>query len=148
MILTPIRHNIMTTCLMLCWSPFCCQNCPDPSKHGLRLAPEGVLWYLAPRRHQQILLSLVRCEVGAPWIRTPGSSSYRCSAGLRYGEFGGQVNTSNSLLCSSNHSWTVFRFVARRIILLKEATASQRVLFPWKGVPGQQQCSGRWYVGK
>ena len=33
--LTPIRHNIMTTCLMLCWSPFCFQNSPDLKRHGL-----------------------------------------------------------------------------------------------------------------
>ncbi|KAK3569395.1 hypothetical protein QTP86_027811 [Hemibagrus guttatus] len=28
---SPIMHNIMTTCLILCWSPFCCQNSPDLS---------------------------------------------------------------------------------------------------------------------
>lgn len=32
---SPIRHNIMTTCLILCFSPFCCQNSPDSLKHGL-----------------------------------------------------------------------------------------------------------------
>ena len=31
------------------------------------------------------------------------STSNRCSVWLRSGVFGGQVNTSNSLLCSSNH---------------------------------------------
>ncbi len=36
------------------------------------------------------------------------NTSYRYSIGLRSGEFGGQVNTSNLLLCSSNHSWTIF----------------------------------------
>ena len=33
--LTLIRQNIMTTCLILCWSPFCSQNTPDASRHGL-----------------------------------------------------------------------------------------------------------------
>ena len=35
------------------------------------------------------------------------STSHRCLIGLRSGEFGGQVNISNSLVCSSNHSWTI-----------------------------------------
>ena len=39
------------------------------------------------------------------------STSHRCSIGLRSGEFGGQVNTSNLLLCSSNHSWNMFVFL-------------------------------------
>lgn len=36
----------------------------------------------------------------------------RCSIGLRSGEFGEQVNTSNSPFSSSNHSWPIFFFVA------------------------------------
>lgn len=32
----------------------CCQNRPDPSSHGLRQTPEGLLWYLAPGCEQQI----------------------------------------------------------------------------------------------
>ena len=32
---TPIRLNIMKTCLTLFWSPFCCQNSPNPWRHGL-----------------------------------------------------------------------------------------------------------------
>ena len=36
------------------------------------------------------------------------STSHRCSIGLRSEEFGGQVNTVNWSLCSSNHSWTSF----------------------------------------
>ncbi len=48
----PIRHNIMTTFLILCWSSFCCQNSLDPSRHGLHYTPEGP----------------VSCEVGPPWV--------------------------------------------------------------------------------
>ena len=36
------------------------------------------------------------------------STSHRCSIGLRSEESGGQINTLNSSLCSSNHSWTIF----------------------------------------
>lgn len=46
---TPIRHNFMTTCQILCWSAFCCQNSPDRSRRGLHYTPEGMLCYLAPR---------------------------------------------------------------------------------------------------
>lgn len=35
-------------------------------------------------------------------------TSHICSIGLRSWEFGGQVNTLNSWLCSLNHSWTIF----------------------------------------
>jgi len=57
---------------------------------------------------------------GASMGRTCLSNTpHRCSIALRSGEFGGQVNTLKSSLCSSNH----FCSVAGRIILLKEATA-------------------------
>lgn len=42
----PIKHIIMTTCLIL---PLCCHNSPDLSdllRHGLNYTPEGVLLYL------------------------------------------------------------------------------------------------------
>lgn len=32
---TQINHNIMTTSRILCWSSFCSQNGPDPSRPGL-----------------------------------------------------------------------------------------------------------------
>uniref|UniRef100_A0A669CRB0 Kinesin family member 21B n=1 Tax=Oreochromis niloticus TaxID=8128 RepID=A0A669CRB0_ORENI len=32
---TSIRHNVMTTCLILCWFPFYCQNSSDLSRHKL-----------------------------------------------------------------------------------------------------------------
>ena len=51
------------------------------------------------------------------------NTSHRSSTGLRSGEFGGQVNTSNSLLCSSNHL-DHFCFVPWHIILLREAQPS------------------------
>lgn len=31
-----IRHNVTTTCLILCRPPFRCQNSPEPSRHGRR----------------------------------------------------------------------------------------------------------------
>lgn len=37
-------------------------------------------------------------------------------------KIGSQVNTSKSLLCSSNHSRAMFCLLAERIILLEEAT--------------------------
>lgn len=70
--------------------------------------PEGVLWYLYQ-------------DVEASMDRTCLSSTYhRCSIDLRSGEFGGQLKTSNLLLCPSNHFWTIFALW--HIILLKEAT--------------------------
>jgi len=38
----------MTTFLILCWTPFCCQNSPDPSRHGLRST-----WMAGPKVSQQ-----------------------------------------------------------------------------------------------
>lgn len=37
------------------------------------------------------------------YITSSSSTSHRCSIWLRFGQFGGQVGTSASLLCSSNH---------------------------------------------
>lgn len=48
----------MTTCRILCRSPVCCQNSPEPSRHGLHSASEGVLGYLADPSGP------VSCEVG------------------------------------------------------------------------------------
>ena len=52
-----------------------------------------------------------------------------CSILLTSGEFGGQVDKSNSLLCSSNHSWTIF---ALRHYTAERGHSHQGILFPWK----------------
>lgn len=80
---TLIGHNIMTTCLILFWSPYCCQN-----RHGKMLATDT--W------------SPVYYKVGPPWIRLVCPAHPR-DARLRSGESG----SSNSLY-SSNYSWTIF----------------------------------------
>jgi len=56
---TSIRHNIMTTFLILCWSPFCCQISPDPICTKMLAADP---------------LNPVSCKVGPPWIRLVGSA--------------------------------------------------------------------------
>ena len=50
-----MSQNIMTTCLICCWSSVCRQNSADPPRHGLDKTPEGVLRYLAPKHKQPIL---------------------------------------------------------------------------------------------
>lgn len=61
--------------------------------------------------HQDVSSRTFRsCKLwgGASMDQTCLSSiSHRWSTRLRSGQFGGQVNTLNSSLCSSNHSWTI-----------------------------------------
>ncbi|KAI5103567.1 NACHT, LRR and PYD domains-containing protein 12-like isoform X3, partial [Silurus meridionalis] len=58
-----LRHNIMTTCLILCWSPFYCQNSPDLSSinsinffSSLSYRSSSVGWY---HRDQPSLLTCI-----------------------------------------------------------------------------------------
>lgn len=72
----------------------------------------------------------VSYELGSP-------SSTDVQLGWTSGEFEDQVNTSNSLLCFSNHPWTIFAESSHRY---------QEITFLWKGVHGLQRCLGRWYT--
>lgn len=40
-----ISQNIMTTCLICCWSSLCRHSSTNPLRHCLYKTPEGVLWY-------------------------------------------------------------------------------------------------------
>lgn len=95
---TVIGHKIMTSCLNLFWSIFCCQNIPDPLRHGL---PEGVVC-------TKILatdpLSPVGCEVGSPSI---GLVCPTCPTD-DLGNLDAK-STSQTHCCSpQSHFWTIF----------------------------------------
>ena len=64
---TSVRYNMMTTCLLLCWSAFCCQNSADPLAHGLHLTwSSGFgLW---DQDVCKVPLNPVNCTIGPPWI--------------------------------------------------------------------------------
>ncbi|KAI5611469.1 NACHT, LRR and PYD domains-containing protein 12 isoform X1, partial [Silurus asotus] len=62
-----LRHNIMTTCLILCWSPFYCPNSPDLSSinsinffSSLSYRSSSVGWY---HTDQPSLLTLSGCLI-------------------------------------------------------------------------------------
>ncbi|XP_051801618.1 vascular endothelial growth factor C isoform X3 [Acanthochromis polyacanthus] len=85
---------------------------PRPSQHHLALTCQDMdstrpLKVCCGIWHQDVSRSFEACKLrgvaSMKWTCL-SSTSHRCSIGLRFGEFGGQVNTSNFLLCSSNHS--------------------------------------------
>lgn len=66
---TLIKHNSMTTCLILCWSPFNGQKSPDPSKHGL------LDHYAVVSGTNTLAADLLGCKFWPPWIRLVCDSS-------------------------------------------------------------------------
>ena len=114
-IYAPIRHNIMTTCLILCWSRWV----------RAVLVAKGVAAKTAlthqgmdSSRPLEVCFGIWHQDVSSRFFKSSklqggasvdqtclSSTSHRSSIRLRSGEFGGQVNTSN-LSCFSNHSWT------------------------------------------
>lgn len=90
---TQIRHNTVTTSLILCWSHYTrlLKMCCVSGTKMLAIDPLSPVSYAAGL--DQTCLS---------------STSHRCMIGLSLGNFWGQVNTWNSLLCSSNHFWSTF----------------------------------------
>ena len=86
------------------WPPayycVCCQNSPDPSRCRLHSTRGCTLAYST----KTLAADAARLGLhGSDWYV---QHTHRFSIGLRSGEFGGQVNIN--LLCSSNHSWTIF----------------------------------------
>jgi len=100
-----ITYHACRICRILMLVPFLLPKQPWPVKAWTPLDP----WRCAVVSGTKMLEKSCKLWGGASMDRTClFSTSHRCSFGLRSGEFGGQVNTSNSLLCSSNHSWTFF----------------------------------------
>ena len=64
-----ITHITMTTCLILCWSHFCCQKSSDPSNYRLPLESWRCAVLSVTKIFAADLLSLVSCEVWPPRIR-------------------------------------------------------------------------------
>lgn len=106
---TPISHNNKG---MSRPSLFCCQNQPNSSWVISRLD----LGPLKVSKDQTCL----------------SSTSHRCLTGWRSGKFRGQVNSSHSWLCSSNHFWTILP--SGRVHYLAE-TLSRAQGFPAEHCP-------------
>lgn len=96
--------DFSTCTLLLCWSTFCCQNTPNPPNLGPDQAPEGLLWYLAPGREQQILKGLSVTGGASTGWTCFFSTSHRCSIWWRSGEFRGQVKPVNIRYCLGNQA--------------------------------------------
>lgn len=55
----------LTTCVVLCWPPLCCQNSPEPSRHELHYVCCGN-WHQDVAMHP---FSCISCKVRLPLIR-------------------------------------------------------------------------------
>ncbi len=117
-------HNIKTTCLILCRPPLCCQNSSEASRHGLHKTTERVLWYLAPRHQQQILVSPASCvvEPRGSWIRFVGPA--QPIDGLRSGGIWRPRQHPELFVMFLKPFLNKLCSVAGCIILLKEAIPS------------------------
>ena len=120
----PYLHDHLPNIVLV---PFCCQNSPDPSRHGALKVCCGI-W------HQDVSSrSFKSCKLqgGASMDQTClSSTSHRCMIGLRSGEFGGKVNTSPLVVVLLKPFLNHFCFVAQRIILLSQQNITQSITLP------------------
>ena len=128
-IITPIRHNIMTTCLMLCWSPFAAKAA-WPVEASTR--PLKVCW------HQHI--SPVNWEVGPLWI------GLVCPAHLTDARLDWDLenleakSTPQTRGCAPQTIPEPFLLCSTVHCPADRGHSNQGILFPWKGAHGLQQC--------
>ena len=95
-------HFIRYTLLVLGWTPFCLQNCLNPSWYRFNKVLETFLREFGPYWHDSIMQLLQIL-----WIRiriSHSTTSQSCSIGLISGDCGGHLSAVNSLSCPRNQS--------------------------------------------
>ena len=86
----PIRHNIMTTCLILCWSSYYGPECSEPLGMDQR-SSQGVLWGLDQDVGSGSFGYSGLCS-GASVNPTCSTASCWCLIRMGSRKFGGQIN--------------------------------------------------------
>ena len=140
---TPIRHNIMTTCLIFWRYPLCSQNSSDLPRHRLKTS-ESDLCCLAPGHFIVHPLGPVCWGLGPSWIRPAPAHLTDALSDWDLVEFGGQqhlgpITVFLELFLSSDCN------ESGHIVLLR-GHCHWVVLLWWGGVLGPQQCLDGWCV--
>ena len=125
----PIRHNIMTICWIVCWSPCCGQNNSDLLTHGLHsMKMLCSIWHQDVTDTTADLLSPVNCDVEPLWF---GLVSPMYPPDADWIEIWGNWRQNKHLKLVNvllKPFLNLFFFVVQPIILLKEATANRNTI--------------------